>query len=575
MRRILVVQTTRMGDMLQTSPLIRLLRRAHPKSHITVMIRKMSRSVAECIPGIDEIFIYDEDEIFKNLRSSDSERLLRAYEMVVDYVKRIQGGKYDVAYNCAQSIGSALLLKMAQVPIVIGAHYSADWQFILRGRWTNYLFTSLRHRMYSDFNLCDVFRNLAYDDSGIEQNLVSQEIDPLSFEIHEQHRQEARELLHKNGIADSAFLVAFQLGASEVQKRWPVHRFAGLARLLREKYDPAIVLLGVKDEAVLGQEFDQFYNLSTVKLFGQTTIPVLAAVLERANVLVTNDTGTMHIAAAVKCPTVVVSVGTVHFRETGPYGEGHCAIECAQQLKTGVFHSSEGVIGEEDRGVIKPEQVLKAVEVAINHTGQQGTIPDEEGLSNVVIHRSAFAPDGCLEWYPVILRPIEETDLLRMAYRAMWLDFLRRREGDQDREIQEINSIKRMLAHYLPAHEEILDNVVTKQNSAFRELEEMAREGMSLTEDLLHLLQANRFLDSQPIVKKLSQLDERIRLHGELNSWVKPLSASAAFERGSLEGSNPVLLAQTTWHIYEDLLVRAHLMQIKLRTIKNCIQPQA
>ena len=76
--RILVDQTTRMGDVLQTSPLIRAIKEKHPDAHITLLVRKMGKIIAERHPDVDDVLIYDEDAMFLHLRAQDSDRLLQA-----------------------------------------------------------------------------------------------------------------------------------------------------------------------------------------------------------------------------------------------------------------------------------------------------------------------------------------------------------------------------------------------------------------------------------------------------------------------------------------------------------------
>jgi len=77
--RILVLQLARMGDVVQTSPLVHALRLAHPDAHIAMMVRAMGRAAAERQPELDEVLEYDEDRMFLDIRSRDSDRLLRAY----------------------------------------------------------------------------------------------------------------------------------------------------------------------------------------------------------------------------------------------------------------------------------------------------------------------------------------------------------------------------------------------------------------------------------------------------------------------------------------------------------------
>jgi len=547
--RILVMQTTRMGDVLQTSPLVRGLKQMHPGAHVTMMVRRMGRTMAERNPDVDDVFVYDEDSMFLDLRAQDSDRLLRAYRKAEEYIQQIRDGRFDVAYNCTHSIASAMLLKLAGVPEVVGAHLSDDWQYVLRGPWTNYFFTSVFHRAYNDLNLCDITRRFVPDAPPAAE---------LVFEVREEDRAFARELLEEHGVGPDDTVVCFQLGASESNKRWSEAHFAGLARLLSEQRGARIVLLGVDEEAAFGEAFEEHAPGLAVHLFGKTSIPQVAALLERASLLVTNDTGTMHVATAVGCPIVLVSVGYVHFRETGPYGAGHYAVEWRRSS----LGRPDGVPGGlDERSLIRPEQVLRVVDMAL--AGGAAPVIDEDSLlATVDVFQSQFAPDGCLQWGPVLRRPLTQRDLLRIAYRAMWLDYLGvQRDSEVERE-----SLEGALGRYRMPEVESVSAWCEQLGTVFSELAALAQRGIEETERLLGFLPESA-RKAQQSVQELIRLDEEMRLFGELHAPCRPLVLISKFERDNLEGADPLVLAQTTLQIYRDCHDRAELLCTKLAKV--------
>lgn len=553
--RILIVQMTRMGDVIQTTPLIRALKQNRPDSHITVVVRGMGKAIAHRNPDIDDIVIYDEEQMFRQLRAEDTDKLLRAYKAAEDYIHRIKDLKFDVAYNCTHSIASAMLLKLAEVSNVVGAHLSDDWQFVLRGRWVNYFFASVFNRAYSSLNLCDIVRHFAPGASASSRRLV--------LEVTEHDREFAGALLNDCVIGSEDFLVCLQLGASEQHKRWPEANFAALAKLLVEKRNAKILLLGVKVEGVLGEVFERYAPGVAVPLYGKTTISQAAALLERARVLVTNDTGTMHIAAAVNCPTILVSVGTVHFRETGPYGAGHCAIE---RHRAWLGPVSLEVPSLDERSRIRPDQVLEAIDVTLASDPDRpvASMEGRGAYADVGLFMSRFAPDGCLDWYPVVRRPITETDLMRIAYRAMWLDFMHA-QADKGTERESVSQMLR--CHSISERDEI-DTCCSRLATAFEELASLTRRGIRQTDKLLeHLKKSKSMREAKEFVADLVRLDEEIRVFGEVHAHCKPLVLIARFERDNLEGAEPIPLAETTLEIYRDLYARARLMRQKLQRI--------
>lgn len=111
---------------------------------------------------------------------------------------------------------------------------------------------------------------------------------------------------------DYAVLV---LGSQAAEKCWPVERFARVAEEIDRKYKLKIVLCGGMDDRHLAEEFRSSTKLKTTNLLGKTSLVELASVLSRARVVISNDTGAAHIAAAADTPTVVISPGS----EVGRY----------------------------------------------------------------------------------------------------------------------------------------------------------------------------------------------------------------------------------------------------------------
>jgi ADP-heptose:LPS heptosyltransferase len=552
--KILVIQITRMGDVLQTSPFIRVLKDKYPDSHITILVRRMGRTVAERIPEVDDVWLYEEDTTFQDLRSGDSDRLAKAYHRVDGQIQRLRDAQFNLVYNCTHSVASAMFVKMAEFPEIVGADYSDDWRLIIRGPWTNYFFTGVHAREYNDLNICD----------------VSQFYEPpprthsgLRFEIRDDDRIESAAILQDHGIAPEDFVVSFQLGASDNNKRWSIANFATLATQLVREHGARIVLVGVDDEKEYGEAFEQILPGVATHLFGETTIPQLAALMERSKLLVTNDTGTMHIAAAANCPIVLVSVGYVHFRETGPYGAGHCAIEMRRPVIQGTRWSNKETPEELQA---KPQQVFDVAQWLLN---RQPEDPIEQWAhtpewEDIHVYCSCFAPDGALQWCPTIRREPDDVDLVRLAYRVMWIDHL---DGGAQ-ETAERESIRAALSYFEPTS--AARETLSAMAHVFTALANYGQEGLSACTELITILNENRNIkNAQALAANLSELDERIRVFSELHRFTRPLAVIARFAQDNLEGLDPLLLAQATQEIHQQLQDRAHLMTQKIERIES------
>ena len=144
--------------------------------------------------------------------------------------------------------------------------------------------------------------------------------------------------LSQHGLKDTV-LVGFNPGATYGEaKCWPSERFVELGRRLREEYGAFILIFGSSrpQEKALNATIAQGIGEGCLNLSGETSLLQLAALLRQCQVLVTNDTGTMHVAAAVGTRVVAI-FGPTDPRTTSPLGEGHVVIRkkvpCSPCLK--------------------------------------------------------------------------------------------------------------------------------------------------------------------------------------------------------------------------------------------------
>jgi heptosyltransferase-2 len=128
-----------------------------------------------------------------------------------------------------------------------------------------------------------------------------------SLTLSDERKAGARNLLHGLGLRDEQLLVALCPGSINSRaKRWPAERFADLADRLIKELDAQVILIGSSAEQDVSAEVERQMKLVPVTLTGKTSLSELVAVLSQADLLITNDTGPAHIAAAVGTPTLVI-----------------------------------------------------------------------------------------------------------------------------------------------------------------------------------------------------------------------------------------------------------------------------
>ena len=314
MTRILVIQLCRMGDILQTTPMLRGLRRRYPDAEITLMLHDQFAHVPVPAALFDRLVAFPCSAIAEAMSRAHSEwatlvATLRAF------VTSLGPSPFDLTLNLTHSDLAGLLAAVVPSREVRGGLVAADRTRVVQGPVMSYFLASQTSRELGCFNLVDLHNWTA----GVVSNRSG-----LEIAITDTVRVGMWDWLDHRGLAERP-LIAVQLGASDERKRWPPERFAEAVSLVPETLGE-ILLVGTAAEGALAARVRAHVRRRVHDATGNTLVEV-AALLERCRLLLTNDTGTMHVATAVGTPVIDVSTGPVFAHETGPYGEGHFVIE--------------------------------------------------------------------------------------------------------------------------------------------------------------------------------------------------------------------------------------------------------
>ena len=193
--------------------------------------------------------------------------------------------------------------------------------------WATYLQASSRKRENSPCNLVDVFRKICGLGAVWPRYSLLGVSEKARAEAEEQMRSAAEKIFSGWGGKQVEGFVGFQLGASDDRRRWPTAFFAGLGNMLWREFSFMPVLLGSSGELKLGEKYAAKAESPNLNLLGGTDLPGLAGVLETCEMLVTNDTGTMHLAAGLKVPVLAFFLATAQPWDTAAYQEGVCSLE--------------------------------------------------------------------------------------------------------------------------------------------------------------------------------------------------------------------------------------------------------
>jgi len=310
MNRIIVRGANWIGDAVMTLPALERLRSSFPQSYIALLATPLTTGLYEGSPFVNEVIEYR--------RREDGARAF------IDAVRLIRARRFDLAALFQNAFEAALLAWLGGAPARIGfASQGRGWLLthkLRRGPRHNG-----RHQVHDYLDIvaeCERVCPGGNLESRIS-NLEPQISNPLpSLTASPAQRQAAEALLRRAGV-DSNYrpLVALNAGATNSRaKRWPEDRFAALADRLIESLGSRIVFIGAASERDGADRIiRQMKRRGAVNLAGETGMTELIGALDACDLLISNDTGPAHVAAALGRPTLTIFGPTNEF-ETAPRG---------------------------------------------------------------------------------------------------------------------------------------------------------------------------------------------------------------------------------------------------------------
>jgi heptosyltransferase II len=321
-KNILVRGTNWLGDAVMTTPALRRLRMAFPAARITLLATPRTTGLFTGSNLVDSVLIYHRQE--EGVQAFwQMTRVLRAHQ-------------FNLALLFQNAFEAALLAKFGQIPLRLG--YAAQGRsFLLTHRLKRDPQHRNRHQVHDYLDLVLLAEQVCLAPPTIP-------LTPLDFlpklNASIDQMQEAEMLLRQQGVEvqhpHSKPLIALNAGATNSHaKCWPEERFAALADLFTTRLQAQIVFIGAPSEREnAARVLARMQTPAALNLAGETTMQQLVGLLARCDLLVSNDTGPAHIAAALGRPTLTLFGPTNEF-ETAPTGERAAllrvdGIECAR-----------------------------------------------------------------------------------------------------------------------------------------------------------------------------------------------------------------------------------------------------
>ncbi len=278
-KRILIVRTDRIGDVLLSTPVIKALRDNYPDAYIAMMVSPYAKDIVEGNPNLDEVIIYDKDSKH------------RTWGMSIKFALNLKKNKFDLAIVLHPTNRAHLITFLTGIRRRIG--YGRKLGFLLTDRIKHIKQLGEKHEL--EYSL-DLLRYL-----GIEPKEKS-----LFMPIRPESEKWIAELFSQEGIKTTDKLLAIHPGASCPSKIWPSERFAQVADRLAQKYGFKVFLIAGPKDIRLAQNVLKNMRHPLINLAGKISVSQLASVLKRCQLFISNDSGPVHIASGVGIPVISI-----------------------------------------------------------------------------------------------------------------------------------------------------------------------------------------------------------------------------------------------------------------------------
>lgn len=295
MKKILVFNLNWLGDCLFSTPAIKAIRRVYPDSHISVIIPKNCFEILEGNPRINEIIFYDDKSTHKNIFSK------------LKFAQELRNKHFDIAIMFHRSFTRILLAYLAGIKERVG-YYRKKTGFLLTKK-VPFLERDLVHRIDYFLNLVDSWLGVETQDKKYE------------FFVPEEAREYIKEFL-KDKVNEKDYLIALNPGGNWPPKRWPLDYFAKLADKLVDELNAKVVITGSPKDLDLAETISNLMCNKPIITCGKTNLKQLGALFERTDLVISCDSGPMHIAVSLG-KKIIAIFGPTSPKISGPYDSGN------------------------------------------------------------------------------------------------------------------------------------------------------------------------------------------------------------------------------------------------------------
>ena len=360
-KRILVLRLERIGDLLMTLPALADLRTLAPGAEIDLIVGSWNADLARAIDPVTRMQSLDAAWLARENQGSTLPSLIRA-------ARHWRHAEYDLAINFEPDIRSNVILAAS------GAAWTAGYRSSGGG--------SLLDVAIDYDNQAHTTDNARQLVSTVFHTALPDDVSPTLVVPSESHQNASRLLFEVDADAP---LVGIHASGGRAIKQWPSERFAEVGRRLADATGATIVLTGLSgDRGFVEQVKSALPPSRVVDIAGHADLLTLAGILERLDLLITGDTGPMHLAVAVGTPVVAVFGPSTPARygPRGPYDRiVRVDLPCSPCNR--IRLPPERCVGHtpDCLAFIGPEKVVEAARAVLDESARAGTQPARSSTS--------------------------------------------------------------------------------------------------------------------------------------------------------------------------------------------------
>ncbi len=297
-QRILVTRTDRLGDLVLSTPVFEALRQKFPQAHLAGLTFLENRAVVEGNPYLDEVIVYDKE-------GSEHSWLGNLF-----FARRLARKNFDAVIHLHPTHRMHWVGWLAKIPVRIG--YAKKNAWALTHSIADRKSEGTRHEAEYNFDL------LKFLGVELPKTLT------LQFPLKEKDHRSLSLLLKNLGMNLEKPYVILNPSASCPSKIWPAARFARLADRIQTERKMQVALIGGPKERFISRRVKKEASLPLFDLSGKLSLGMLGWFLKEARILISNDSGPVHVARAVGTPVVSIfgrKLEGLGPRRWGPLGE--------------------------------------------------------------------------------------------------------------------------------------------------------------------------------------------------------------------------------------------------------------